>query len=165
MTLQQRLKAVEERLSALEGTALPAPRKEKLWALSYLEKHAPESGVVVYAGTANTETVGKYMWQVSLSTEKVLQQSWKEAAPILDALAHPVRLDILKNILEGKRSSQELSDLEGLGTTGQLYHHLKELQAAGWIKAESRGNYRVVAERVIPLLAIILAALGEDLKT
>ena len=165
MTVQQRLKAIEERLVALERTPTPIPRKEKLWALNYLEKHAPESGTVVYAGTVNVEIIGHYVWQVSLPTETVLQQPWKEAAPMLAALAHPVRLDILKRIVEGKRTSHELSELEGLGTTGQLYHHLKELQAAGWIKAEGRGTYRVVAERVIPLLAIVLAALGENLET
>jgi DNA-binding transcriptional ArsR family regulator len=164
VTVQQRLKAIEERLAVLEQTPV-VPRKEKLWALTYLEKHAPESGAVVYAGTVSTETVGTYGWQISLPTENVLQQNWKGVAPIVSALAHPVRLEILKNILEGKRSSHELFELEGLGTTGQLYHHLKELQAAGWIKAESRGTYQIIAERVIPLLAIVLAAFGKDLET
>jgi DNA-binding transcriptional ArsR family regulator len=164
VTVQQRLKAIEERLSALEQTPTPLPRKEKLWALNYLEKHAPDSGSVVYAGTVNVETMGHYIWQVSLPTENILQQPWSEAASALAALAHPVRLELLKMILQGKRTSQELQALAGLGTTGQLYHHLKELQAAGWLKAESRGTYRVVAERMIPLLAIVLAALGDKLE-
>jgi DNA-binding transcriptional ArsR family regulator len=165
MTVQERLKAIEARLAALEQTPAPTLRKEKLWALNYLEKHAPESGSVVYAGTVDVDTIGHYRWQVSLSTENVLQQRWSEASDVLAALAHPVRLELLKMILQGKRTTQELTDLEGLGTTGQLYHHLKELQAAGWIKAESRGTYQVVAERVIPLLAIVLAAFGRDLET
>jgi DNA-binding transcriptional ArsR family regulator len=164
VTVQQRLKAIEERLAALEGPA-PAPRKEKLWALSYLEKHAPEGGATIYAGTVDNDTLGHYRWQMSLSTEKLMQHSWSEASDTLAALAHPVRLELLKMILQGKRTSHELQALEGLGTTGQLYHHLKELQSAGWLKAQSRGTYRVVAERVIPLLAIVLAALGEEIET
>jgi DNA-binding transcriptional ArsR family regulator len=170
VTVQQRLKVIEERLAALEQAPTPSserktlPRKEKLWALNYLEKHAPESGQVVYAGTVNVETIGHYIWQVSLPTENILQQPWNDVAPVLAALAHPVRLELLKMILQGKRTSQELQALAGLGTTGQLYHHLKELQAAGWLKAESRGTYRVVAEQVIPLLAIVLAALGDKPK-
>jgi DNA-binding transcriptional ArsR family regulator len=167
MTLEERLKAIEERLATLEQRpdSKAVPRKAEFWALNYLEKHAPEGGQVVYAGTVSLETTGNYVWQMSLPTKTVLQQPWREAALILAALAHPVRLEILKNILEGKHSSHELSELQGLGTTGQLYHHLKELQAAGWIKAESRGTYHIVAERVIPLLAVVLAAFGKDLET
>ncbi len=164
MTLEERLKAVEERLAALEQVPKVAGRKEKLWALSYLEKHAPDKGAVVYAGTIDDDTLGHYRWQVSLPTEKMMRQSWSEVSDTLAALAHPVRLELLKMILQGKRTSHELQALEGLGTTGQLYHHLKELQGAGWLKAESRGTYRVVAERVIPLLAIVLAALGEEIE-
>jgi DNA-binding transcriptional ArsR family regulator len=167
MTLEERLKAVEKRLAALEQRpeAKASIRKAEFWALNYLEKHAPQSGQVVYAGTVNVDTIGNYGWQIGLATETVLQQPWAEAASALAALAHPVRLELLKMILQGKRTSHELQDLEGLGTTGQLYHHLKELQAAGWLKAESRGTYRVVAERVVPLLTIILAAFGENLET
>jgi DNA-binding transcriptional ArsR family regulator len=164
MTLEERLKVVEERLTALEQSP-KAPRKEKLWALSYLEKHAPDDGAVIYAGTVNSDVVGHYRWQMSSPTGKVLEQSWSGVSDALAALAHPVRLELLKMILGGKRTSLELQELQGLGTTGQLYHHLKELQTAGWLKVESRGTYRVVAERVIPLLAIVLAALGEDVET
>jgi DNA-binding transcriptional ArsR family regulator len=165
MTLEERLKAVEERLAALEQRPKASTRKAEFWALDYLEKHAPADGATVYAGTVDSDTVGHYRWQISLSTEKMMQQPWSAASSALAALAHPVRLELLKMILGGKRTSHELQELEGLGTTGQLYHHLKELQTAGWLKAESRGTYRVVAERVIPLLAIVLAALGEEIET
>jgi DNA-binding transcriptional ArsR family regulator len=164
VTLEERLKLVEDRLAALEQTPNPTPRKADFWAINYLEKHAAESGGIVYAGTVNVEGIGNYAWQIGLPTDKVLQQSWSEASSSLGALAHPIRLELLKMILQGKRTTQELQDLEGLGTTGQLYHHLKELQSAGWLKAESRGTYKVVAERVIPLMAIVLAALGDNLE-
>jgi predicted transcriptional regulator len=67
-------------------------------------------------------------------------------------------------ILQGRHTSQELQELQGLGTTGQLYHHLKELQSAGWLKVESRGNYKVIPERIIPLMAIVLAGLGNNIE-
>jgi DNA-binding transcriptional ArsR family regulator len=164
MTLEERLKAIEDRLDKLEHYPEPRARKADFWAINYLEEHAPESGGVVYAGVVNIESIGNYAWQTGLPSEQVLQQPWSEASQALTALAHPVRLEILKMILQGKHTSQELQELQGLGTTGQLYHHLKELQSAGWLKVESRGNYKVVPERIIPLMAIVLAGLGNNIE-
>lgn len=43
-------------------------------------------------------------------------------------------------------------------TSGQLYHHLRQLVSAGWLRATSRGSYAVPPDRVIPLLTILTAA-------
>lgn len=45
-----------------------------------------------------------------------------------------------------------------IGYTGQLHHHLRQLVAAGWLQSAGRGRYRVPAQRVVPLLAIVAAA-------
>jgi DNA-binding transcriptional ArsR family regulator len=79
---------------------------------------------------------------------------------VLAALGHPVRLALLKALLEGKRAKSDLERIEGLGTTGQLYHHLKALEEAGWVRTLERGVYGVPGERVVPLLAILSAAAG-----
>ncbi len=79
---------------------------------------------------------------------------------VLAALGHPVRLRLLRAIVHGRRTKADLEQLEGLGTTGQLYHHLKTLEAAGWVRVLERGTYGVPGERVIPLLAILAAAAG-----
>jgi hypothetical protein len=43
-------------------------------------------------------------------------------------------------------------------TTGQLYHHLRQLVAAGWLRTSLRGRYAVPADRIVPLLALLAAA-------
>ncbi len=52
----------------------------------------------------------------------------------------------------------ELNAHERLGTTGQPYHHLRQLVAAGWLRAGGHGRYDVPGERVVPLLVILAAA-------
>jgi hypothetical protein len=58
-------------------------------------------------------------------------------------------------VLRGTRSISALASLPGLGSSGQLYHHLKPLLAEGWLKPAGRGRYEVPEHRVVPLLAII----------
>jgi hypothetical protein len=69
-----------------------------------------------------------------------------------------VRLLLLREILQGARTTSELAAHERLGTTGQLYHHLRQLVAAGWLRTTARGQYRVPGERVVPLLTVLAAA-------
>jgi hypothetical protein len=42
-------------------------------------------------------------------------------------------------------------------STGQLYHHLKELQSVGLVAQKGRGAYEVAPQTAIPLLVIIAA--------
>ena len=69
-----------------------------------------------------------------------------------------MRLRLLREILGGRQSTSELAEIEELGTTGQLHHHLRQITAAGWLRSAGRGRYAVPAERVVPLLAILTAA-------
>lgn len=50
-----------------------------------------------------------------------------------------------------------LGEIEGTGTSGQVYHHLRQLVATGWLRARG-ARYEVPAERVVPLLAIVVGA-------
>ena len=88
----------------------------------------------------------------------MLDGDWSRLSPTIASLAHPVRLTLLKMVLTGTRSSTELRAAAELGTTGQLYHHLRQLIASGWLTQTTRGQYAVPGHRVIPLLAILVAA-------
>lgn len=116
----------------------------------------PDGGVV-YAG-AVTVAAGPVEWQIGLTTEQVTGMDWSVVAPVLAALGNPVRVSLMQAILAGATTVSELHALEGIGTTGQLYHHLGQLAAAGWLRAQGRGNYAVPADRVVPLMVIIAAA-------
>lgn len=80
------------------------------------------------------------------------------SADALGVLGHPIRLRLIQAVLNGARTTAQLSATEGLGTTGQLYHHLRRLVSAGRLSATGRGRYEVPAGRVVPLLVTIAAA-------
>ena len=59
--------------------------------------------------------------------------------------------------MHGRDTVAALAELDGLGTTGQIYHHLRQLTAEGWLHTKARGQHAVPAERVVPLLTILTA--------
>nr|WP_260255900.1 helix-turn-helix domain-containing protein [Streptomyces sp. 840.1] len=83
---------------------------------------------------------------------------WSDAAESFAALGHPVRLRLLREILGGRRTAAELAALDETGTTGQIYHHLRQLTGAGWLHTTGRGRYEVPGVRVVPLLVVLTAA-------
>lgn len=168
--LQRRLAAIEARLHSLETGAaeqahapeLPraaARRDGALWVLDGLQRRLdPAQGGVVYAGRFCDAAGGELQWQIGRPQQDLLQEDWSELAPRLAALGHPVRLKLLQSLLQGISAVSELAAQPGMGTSGQLYHHLRELEAAGWLHVPQRGSYAVRPERVIPLLAMLAAA-------
>jgi DNA-binding transcriptional ArsR family regulator len=82
---------------------------------------------------------------------------WAEFAGVLGALGNPVRLTLLQEIVRGRDTVAALSEVDGLGTSGQIYHHLRQLTAEGWLHSPSRGTFAVPPPRVVALLAILEA--------
>lgn len=137
------------------------PDPEVFWALeglrSRLAAHADgaDTGGVLLTGTVTLPSGEHAEWQEAFTTATLLDADWTTAADTLTALGHPIRLRLLHEVLRGLRTTAELTAVEDLGTTGQLYHHLRQLVAAGWLRTAGRGRYEVPAPRIIPLLAII----------
>ncbi|MGY1856778.1 helix-turn-helix domain-containing protein [Modestobacter sp. SYSU DS0290] len=167
-----RLTRIEERLAALEAqrdTALPPaaagpPAPERFWLLQALAAEAAElpGGAVAYGGQVRLPGGEEYAWQRTHAAEEVRTGGAEDdeaLAAALSALAHPVRLRLLREVLGGATTTAALAALPGLGTTGQLHHHLRQLTAAGWLRTTARGAYGVPAERVVPL-HVVLAAVG-----
>lgn len=133
-----------------------------LWALEGLrdrlaDQPATESGAVLLVGSATLPTGESVAWQQGAGTAGLCEVSWEERAHVLAALAHPVRVELLRHILNGVRTTAALAEMESLGTTGQLHHHLRQLLSAGWLRQQGRGSYEVPAARIVPLLACIVA--------
>jgi hypothetical protein len=158
--LEAQVAALTERLGAEPPPAeAPTETGDVFWALDGLKQRIPPDGggAVLYTGTVRLGDQ-HYDWQYGRTVDDVLAGDWTELAGALTALAHPVRLRLLREILGGRHGTGELAEIEGLGTTGQLHHHLRQLTAAGWLRSAGRGHYAVPAERVVPLLAILTAA-------
>ncbi|HEX8507881.1 MAG TPA: winged helix-turn-helix domain-containing protein [Propionibacteriaceae bacterium] len=163
-TFEQRLAALEAAVAALQGSRSgPVPPDdsvglqdtETFWLVNALRLRYP-AGAVIFAGTASVGK-GEVAWQWGAESDRLLEQDWESAAPILDALSHPVRLRLLQRVLNGVATTAELSEDATLGTTGQLHHHLRALVAAGWLQSTGRGRWAVTPQRVIPLLVVVAA--------
>ncbi|TPQ22733.1 ArsR/SmtB family transcription factor [Streptomyces sporangiiformans] len=155
-SLPERLAALEERVARLEAGP-QTPRNETFWALEGLRERLTGQGQVLFTGALDLPTGEHYEWQQGAATDGLLEADWAEYAAAYSALGHPVRLTLLRAVLQGTRSAAELQETAGLNTTGQLYHHLKQLTATGWLNAEGRGHYHVPAGRVVPLLVLLSA--------
>ncbi|WP_344006053.1 winged helix-turn-helix domain-containing protein [Streptomyces thermocarboxydovorans] len=164
MELEERVADLERRLAALEDAERRAPRlgEGDFWALEGLKAQLAElradDGGVLFTGAVRLPTGERYEWQHGALTEGLLDDDWPAAADALAALGHPVRLRLLREILGGRRTAAELAELEGVGTTGQIYHHLRQLTAAGWLHTTGRGRHEVPGTRVVPLLVALSAA-------
>ncbi|TGB08982.1 helix-turn-helix domain-containing protein [Streptomyces sp. MZ04] len=164
MDLEERVAELERRMAELEsaGPAVPAVGEGDFWALDALKARHPVTedadGAVLFTGAVRVPTGHRYEWQYGLLTETVFEGDWSEAAESFAALGNPVRLRLLREILGGLRTAAELAALPDAGTTGQIYHHLRQLTGAGWLHTTGRGRYEVPAGRVVPLLVVLTAA-------
>ncbi len=161
--LRERLAALEQRVAALEEpprtSATEAVDADTFWALTELKARLPQRGGVMFTGSVELES-GPADWQYGATTDQLLDQDWSEHATGLAALGHPVRLSILRAVVNGVRTVAELTEQLDVGTSGQVYHHVRELTGARWLTARSRGQYVVPTDRVVPLLVILTATGG-----
>jgi plasmid stabilization system protein ParE/DNA-binding transcriptional ArsR family regulator len=165
--LAQRVAALEAAVRSLAVPAATAPRARSevrgegdFFVLDGLQARAGERGAVVYGGVLHQADGTQVRWQMGRLQDDLMALAWGEQAAALAALGHGVRLQLLQALMAGAQSVQQLVGLPGMGTTGQLYHHLRELEAAGWVHSVQRGSYAVPAERKVPLMAIVTALLG-----
>lgn len=165
--MADRLDDLELRLAALEarvaGDGAVQPRvqpdaPDTFWALDRLRALAGDDGAVLVTGTVPLPAGGRAEWQEGVVARDLLEDSWEPTAEVLAALGHPVRLRLLQAVLSGTTTAAELTALPGVGTSGQTYHHLRRLVAAGWLRpavGAARGAHEVPLPRVVPLLAVL----------
>lgn len=158
--LTARVRALENQPPEERPDALPA---DTFWALTELQRRLPDDaettdGAVMIVGSLDLPTGEPVAWQEGAGTAGLVDVEWGELADSLAALGHPVRLELLRRVLGGVRSTADLVATEGLGTTGQLHHHLRQLKATGWLHQTGRGTYEVPPRRVVPLLTTTLGA-------
>ncbi|WP_372344256.1 ArsR family transcriptional regulator [Streptomyces sp. KL116D] len=159
--LEHRVAELERRLDALEaGPSAPEAPQGTFWALAGLKEQLAEvrGGGVLFTGAVRLPDDREYEWQYAALTDELLTSDWTEAADAFAALGHGLRLRLLREILGGRASATELAELDEVGTSGQIYHHLRQLTAAGWLRSAGRGCYEVPAGRVVPLLVALTTA-------
>lgn len=172
-TLREKLEHLTARVEALElDERVPnemqheaAQTDDGFWALSALQARLPNvpstvDGAITLVGSLTLPSGAPVAWQQTVGSAGLLELDWESRAAPLAALAHPVRLELLRQMLCGVHATAELASIESLGTTGQLHHHLRQLVAAGWVRQSSRGSYEVPPARIVPLLGCLMGAEG-----
>jgi len=167
--LERRVAAIEEVLAQPGGatargrvahTTGTGPHRavdaDTFWALEGLAARMPGAGAVMIVGQVTLPDGRAARWQEGAATTDLLDDEWDRTAESLAALAHPVRLRLVREVLRAPTTARDLSGLDGMGTSGQVYHHLRHLVAAGWLRARGGGRFEVPVERVVPLMTTVL---------
>jgi ArsR family transcriptional regulator len=169
--LEQQVAAQEERLRALEARLSSAPLAASCstgtlpFDLETL--HPPHSdlpaqegsrqGMLSYSGFAQFDQQ-RYQLARQQTLPALFDMSPEPLAQVFAALANPHRILILRALCDGPRSSQSLQEVLGMSSTGQLYHHLKELLAAGLIIQHGRSGYSIDPVKLIPICVALTVA-------
>lgn len=141
---------------SMKSQALPPFAQAK--HLRDMTDQSGTSGFVQHAGYYAAGERG-YMWEYTpVAAETLLALDDEAVARVLAALGNKQRLAILKAILKQPATAAELVERLDMGTTGQVYHHLKALQTTGLITQEERGIYAFRGPRVSGLLLMLAAA-------
>lgn len=146
--------------SATTTSASGPDPENRFFALETLKEIAPESGAVLYTGVVRTPEGRKAEWQFARPADDLHALDFANSAASFAALSHPTRLRILQAIYSGTRTVAELAATDDFGTTGQIYHHVNQLAAAGWLRSPARGSWEVPGERIVPLLTLLLITQG-----
>jgi DNA-binding transcriptional ArsR family regulator len=166
--LERRIARLETRIDGGAGPPRTPPGATPLTGVLHRWRHEAEEqshpGTVGYVGAAYVAG-GEYFWTRQHSLAELLRADWSQAAGILESLGSRPRLALLGALLrDGRRTSAELhealGEVHGETTSGQLYHHLRALQAATLIAQRRRGEYQLAPHAVIVILTILAAALG-----
>ncbi|MBL7260266.1 helix-turn-helix domain-containing protein [Paractinoplanes lichenicola] len=159
---EDRLTALERRVAELEDrlrepqTAGPGSDPGAFWALEGLLERVGEPGAVLITGGVTLPDGRVARWQEGAGTAELLETDWSQQVAALAALGHPARLRLLVRLLTEAGTAHDLMAVEGIGTSGQVYHHLRQLVAAGWLHTVGGGRYEVPVARVVPLLTTLL---------
>ncbi|MFD0868489.1 DNA gyrase subunit B [Chlamydia abortus] len=97
--------------------------------------------------------------------DELLGVNRAKAAKVLSALGHKQRLELLLEVWNEPLTGAELVERLNMGTTGQLYHHLKALTGADLLMQEERGGrYTIPVHRRFPVL-FLLSAVADLIDT
>jgi Helix-turn-helix domain len=174
LALEQDIASLQERVVVLEAVRNPTPLPQSpvipsgdFGTLHLMQSRQGfpyeqdgKSGAVIYAGAAQIAE-RKYAWQVERPVPWLLQLLGSEPEIISQtfaALGSSLRLTLLRELLSGPKTSQQLQEALGVSSVGQLYHHLKELLTVNLIEQKSRNLYALPVRNVIPFLVLLATA-------
>ncbi|MBN2176058.1 MAG: winged helix-turn-helix transcriptional regulator [Demequinaceae bacterium] len=162
------LAALAERVARLEAAAMETS-SPRATPFPFDLGDSADADLVTYSGHGTREG-DPIAWQTRRTWKDVLEAAGEGEfagdgiAAALNALASGPRLRIVAELVHGAVATGNLAERLGQsgasqGSTGQLFHHLKELLAAGIVHQPQRGVYAIRPAHVVPLLTVLSAAM------
>lgn len=149
MAERQELSEILRRLGRLEALVL----KPGTWPSHSEDRRsgsADAAGTLRFAGEVRLGD-GLFRAKHVFQMDQVFDADPEQVAQVFAGLGSAFRVRLVRALLRGPRSSQELQRELEIGPVGQLYHHLKELLAAGIIVQPQRSHYAVREVMVMPI--------------
>lgn len=157
--LEDQLRALTDRLAALERAVgeNAAPGSGGGPAASSAPVSPSGGATLRYSGVGQFGPLHVQIFQRG-DLDTVLSADPGLITRVFAALASPVRFMLLRALLGGPATSQQLRDVLDAGSVGQLYHHLKELLSAGLVFQPSRNVYAIPPGKVVAVCVAVMAA-------
>lgn len=152
--LEAAAEAVSNRMSQEKSSGPGMPARTTEFPFDF----GDEPDAVVAYGGRNALEGPPLAWQMRRTWEEVIDGAGEGVASVLSALASPPRLRMVTELARGPLSTSDLAERLDQPSTGQLFHHLKELLAAGIVHQPQRGVYTIRKQHLVPVLAILSAA-------
>jgi DNA-binding transcriptional ArsR family regulator len=175
--LEQQMREVIRRLGTLEQAAGHFPRVQRGPGAvpgsdaghGHVEPLLRPAGQEEWEGGQGQEATlgywgaGKFgpqrvMIRKRATLSEVLATEPEAITPVFAALASPVRILLLRALIGGPRTSQQLREVLAGPSVGQLYHHLRELLVAGLVVQPSRSLYEIPPGKVVAVCVAVSAA-------
>jgi Helix-turn-helix domain len=137
----------------------PAIRQEAALPDRWPSAGPPPADSLTYAGNVGAGA-GHLVIVARRTVADVLSTDPGVAGRVFAALASPARITLLKTLLDGPQTTQQLRGVLDDPSVGQLYHHLKELLAAGLVVQPGRSMYALRRGTQVEVCILILAASG-----
>lgn len=159
--LEEQVRALTDRLTALERTVsrkhVPAFLAADAGTKPAAPVGEPGTAILRYSGEGQ---FGSHPLRVvrGADLQTVLGADPGLVAREFAALASPVRITLLRALLNGPLTSQQLHEELDAGSVGQLYHHLKDLLAAGLVVQPARNRYAIPPSKVVAVCVLMVAA-------
>ena len=133
---------------------------EKVRQITEIVNHIDpeECPVIGYFAAVRVEEHTSKSWSIYWGDEidDLFAMADYRVAQILSVLGSEVRLAMLRELIKAPHTAAEMVALLKMQTTGQAYHHLKELQRAGYVVQKEGGRFHIH----MPIARVYVAALA-----
>ncbi|MDF2716847.1 MAG: ArsR family transcriptional regulator [Paenibacillus sp.] len=166
--LKEQLAQIEQlvrQIGGLQGKRAVDNEREQPPGEAILHNGDVEHGAIYFSGYYRSGQQSVRCEPQERKIEDLLELNRGKAAKVLSALGHKQRLDLLFEVWNEPLTGAELVERLNMGTTGQLYHHLKALSGADLLTQEERGGrYTIPDHRRFPIL-LLLSAVSDLIDT